>query len=320
MADLIAGLRADGALDDTLVLITSDESSGLHGGLDDLSLQLTQNWGFLIALVPGAEQRTSREPFLQSELALSVLDYLGLAGREHAFIGRSVFRTYSQKRPIIFANVLYSHVVGLDADGSLYVCPESFEGGEKYALEGDGLFGGRRALAAWREGEADFVRAMALRSLGTTPAAGKTYRLVAAPQIELAADGEKQLIFGGQYVSVPSTQVAEVTLDLAVTGDPEADVELSHHLAVCTQSLAVSRERIRLAAGARYRLTYGYRSKTDDAVLESGLFATQILPGVARLVIHEAQMRTVPADEWSGGRLHPGEVRVVAEETGAVRR
>ena len=56
---------------------------GVSGG------QLSQNWGLLVALNSGAEAQIIDEPFSQMDVAITVLDYLGLADRGRHFFGRS---------------------------------------------------------------------------------------------------------------------------------------------------------------------------------------------------------------------------------------
>ncbi len=87
VAELLSRLRQDGTLDNTLVLITSDESSGVQRKASDLDCEISHNWGFLVAVTPGKAQQRVDEPFMQSDLALSIVDYLGLADRPHRFVG-----------------------------------------------------------------------------------------------------------------------------------------------------------------------------------------------------------------------------------------
>ena len=64
------------------------------------------------------------EPFALMDLALSILDYLGMGERGDHFFGRSVFRSYDGERGrhIPFANVNQNTVGTLDPDGHLVFC------------------------------------------------------------------------------------------------------------------------------------------------------------------------------------------------------
>jgi hypothetical protein len=104
LADHLKQLRLMGVLEDTLVIITSDESWGYQGG-EELQRMYSQNWGALVALTPDRDDGVVDEAFQQSDLALGILDYLGLAEEAASFGGRSIFRRYGNPRPIIFGNI-----------------------------------------------------------------------------------------------------------------------------------------------------------------------------------------------------------------------
>ena len=96
VADFLQGLRADGILDDTLVLITSDESHG-----DDIG-EWASSWGLMAILAPEGPTlpRIKVGGYGLVDIEASVLDYLGLPAPE-AVIGRSMFRDYPQPREMV---------------------------------------------------------------------------------------------------------------------------------------------------------------------------------------------------------------------------
>jgi hypothetical protein len=183
VASLLSRLEHDGSLANTLVLITSDESSGIRQAASDVDCEVSQNWGFLIAITPDGIRQQVHEPFMQCDLALSVVDYLGLADRPHRFVGRSAFRAYDRPRPIFCGNVYFGSVTLFDTDGSLYICPYDFHAGRRYRVPEGHLFGGGKSPQAWDDAETDFMLAMvrysnkrgACRSLARRPAASATY-------------------------------------------------------------------------------------------------------------------------------------------------
>jgi hypothetical protein len=88
VADFIAGLRRDGVLDNTLVLITSDESHG--SALADW----VSSWGLAVILTPDNDlPRIKQGGYGLVDITASVLDYLGL-NMPADIIGRSFFREY----------------------------------------------------------------------------------------------------------------------------------------------------------------------------------------------------------------------------------
>ncbi len=97
LEEFLASLEKDGILDNTMVMITSDEASG------DLSNFLTHNLGALTVMLPDRSQKKIETPIGQSDLAYSICDYLNF--NDHPFHGRSLFRNYSTERPLYFANI-----------------------------------------------------------------------------------------------------------------------------------------------------------------------------------------------------------------------
>ncbi len=128
IAGFIGKLADEGMLSDTLVLITSDEASMAPEKVQTRPEELqtlVENWGLLVALTPEGTQMRIDEPFQQSDVALSVLDYLGFENPDAAFIGRSLLRRYPVSRPLYFANVYKNRIHELSADGKLTGCDEA---------------------------------------------------------------------------------------------------------------------------------------------------------------------------------------------------
>jgi hypothetical protein len=96
VAGFINGLRRDGVLDDTMVIITSDESHGAEGA------DWYSSWGFAIVLAPEQAQlpRQKAGNYGLVDLQVSVLDYFDLPVPPD-IIGRSMFREYSSLRDMV---------------------------------------------------------------------------------------------------------------------------------------------------------------------------------------------------------------------------
>ncbi len=73
----IALIASTGLLRDTLLLVTSDESAGLREG-DETWRGLAQSWGFAVAITPEGDRFEVDDAYSQLDLAVSILDYLGL--------------------------------------------------------------------------------------------------------------------------------------------------------------------------------------------------------------------------------------------------
>jgi hypothetical protein len=92
----IEDLRADGVLEDTLVVIASDESHGAEIG------DWTSSWGMGMVLAPEGETLPRLKPggYGLVDTEISILDYLGLPVPEEV-VGRSFFRDYASPREMI---------------------------------------------------------------------------------------------------------------------------------------------------------------------------------------------------------------------------
>lgn len=96
VAEFIKGLRQDGVLKDTLVIITSDESHGAE------LAEWVSSWGIGIILAPEQKQlpRLKQGTFGLVDITASTLDYLGLS-IPPSIIGRSFFRDYGEPREMV---------------------------------------------------------------------------------------------------------------------------------------------------------------------------------------------------------------------------
>lgn len=107
-------LKKNGVFEDTLVIVTSDESHGVD------ELRLSSAWGLSLIFAP---ERNQMPEFKQGvyghvDMAVSVLDYFGFPAND--LMGRSQFRDYAQGRD------MFSYTNGflryLHANGRLHEC------------------------------------------------------------------------------------------------------------------------------------------------------------------------------------------------------
>lgn len=109
VTEFVTGLEQDGVLEDTLVLITSDESHGAE--LADW----VSSWGTGIVLAPEQVQlpRLKDGTFGLVDITASILDYFDL-DIPSSIIGRSFFRDYTQPREMVAytASKLRWHTAG----------------------------------------------------------------------------------------------------------------------------------------------------------------------------------------------------------------
>ena len=119
LAYLIEELEKQNILENTLVLITSDEANASGTGF--VSNPLWDNWAPMVVLSP-KNNESLIEPgvFTLADLPISILDYAEIEA-PISLGGRSLFRKYSEKRPVFFGNVYTKTTFSL-VDNSLTMC------------------------------------------------------------------------------------------------------------------------------------------------------------------------------------------------------
>lgn len=96
VADFVKWLGQEKILDDTLVILTSDESHG-----SELA-EWMSSWGFCVVLAPKGQQlpRVKTGSYGMVDLTPSILDYFGLK-MTPSLVGRSIFRNYKKLRDMV---------------------------------------------------------------------------------------------------------------------------------------------------------------------------------------------------------------------------
>lgn len=137
-------LARNGMLDDTLIIITSDEAGGFleHG---DRSLVLHNNFGFLAWRWPDRgdwpELADTRRIVSQMDIPVTLLDMTGNTA-EGNMVGRSLLAGSSdQPRGILFGDTYMARSYFLRDSGSLVGCDETLLRCEHWHFDPDRLFG-----------------------------------------------------------------------------------------------------------------------------------------------------------------------------------
>ncbi|WP_434559666.1 LTA synthase family protein [Pseudomonas sp. Z4-20] len=217
----LTGLERQGILENTLVVITSDESHGI----DDV--RLASSWGFNLTLAPEPLPRIKPGVYGHVDLTASILDYFGY--RVPASLsGRSMFRDYATGREIMsFTNgKLRYH----DGKGTFTEC-DFLQRCRDYKSEGfiadratyAGQYSGQRARLI-------SARATALDQTLLTTSLNQPYQFGSAEKIPLPAqvtnDWTDNLI-GAQYLEMPKGTRTRVSLTIrAVDTDHAAYISL----------------------------------------------------------------------------------------------
>jgi hypothetical protein len=308
IGEFVAELEARGVLDDTLVLLTSDESQGLRGGLDDKQIRLSQNWGFLVAMLPGGTRLSVDAPQAQFDIALSTLDWLGLADYARGFSGRSVFRRYAQPRALAFGNTYYNRVGGLSADGQLLLCDEEMQRCNRAVTEDHRPFkSGLHPLPAGSAEDLAFLRRLVGESMRISGSRSKADAEIASSavrdfrlsegsvfQIRDDVDGF-QWVFGGQGLSVPANSRIDVDLEVEVMGaDGRLDVQ---HALKMEETNYFVKQFSNMRPGDRFHVRYSYSTVEPLKKLGNYLVVTRRAGSELSLKLPHAHMQVQPESD-----------------------
>jgi len=257
VGDFFRAIEASDIRDDTIVIVTSDESAGdLGSAQEGLAGRLTQNWGFLAALLPERTREQVRDPYSQSDVAISVLDYLGLGEKGRHLFGRSLFRNYPSRRHLFFGNLNYGAIGGVMPEGVLVYC--DFEGHtcQSYAAYDERYFAVGLPKIESDPEFVDVVREMAARSrppLGDAPLA---IPLLADPVFQVTLP-EWQIVQGIVEVSLQPQEWLEVEFEVEARGEGSAELM---HIVRFHRKRHMLTSRSTIEAGQTLRLRYTFAS------------------------------------------------------------
>jgi phosphoglycerol transferase MdoB-like AlkP superfamily enzyme len=129
-------LRRRDVFDDTLVIITSDETQLTEAEKRTSKLQavLAQSSGVLAMWGPGIQPGQIDDRLgMQMDVPLTVLDYLGVEAPPSSVGGRSLLRTYQTPRTAVFGNTYEQAIGAIGGDGEITVCDEALTHCRAYA-------------------------------------------------------------------------------------------------------------------------------------------------------------------------------------------
>jgi arylsulfatase A-like enzyme len=293
IGEFVGQLEARGILDDTLVLITSDESQAMEAGAPDWMNSLTQGWGFLVALLPSGETAVIEEIFTQPDIPISVLDYLGVTSPRRDYSGRSVFRSYESGRALFWGNTHLRMMSGLSPDLRLTICSEDFTACGTTSLADRKLFSPTKRLRDPTVEEIEWLQNAARLSIAARPTGlgRRAFILVGSePQPVTRTTGE-QYVFGGQFVTVPAHSRVDVEIVVELRG-ARGWVDLVHNFIVDRKPYESWEQTIR--AGQTLRLHYTIGADVDLDQAECRLWVTESQGTDLELVFHTARLEIVP--------------------------
>jgi arylsulfatase A-like enzyme len=138
---LLNTLKDQGYLENTLVLITSDEGSwNTRSSYKFAHKAINASRGFMMVLTPDKDKAIVTQTFIQHDVPLSLADYVGIP-HYHLIQGRSIFRHYASFRPILFGSTLRANLGGILAPREFISCRRRKASDcKKYIMESDDLY------------------------------------------------------------------------------------------------------------------------------------------------------------------------------------
>lgn len=221
-AEFLTALRRKGVLDDTLVIVTSDESHG-----SELADWIS-SWGLAVVLAPEKRQLPRIKPggYGLVDTTASILDYLDLPPSP-SLIGRSMFRHYTSPREMISytANTRRWHTAG----NLRYECADD---GRCQAGEAPSLLGEPPAPLVPLEAE-DSNRMLSF----TTTLDRKLHNVDATRVLQFASGEMRRLpdkilnewsdnLIGAQYIDFPANAKVKVNIRYKAVETPETGIHL----------------------------------------------------------------------------------------------
>lgn len=236
LESLFIGLKDMKLSENTLIIVTSDESFG-QGQVDEMNTVLmSQAFGSLTISTPAGETGLIHEPYLQMDIPVSVLDYLGLTEHAGELGGRSVFRHYRDARPLPFANTYLRMVAVIDSRNVLTSCHEDMSNCQSYQLSDEMIMSAGREKIMLSTESTELLDQILQRSFysgldleKTNWALIETEKEIPLSSLDFDPVNERIKIFGSQYLSVSGNSSIKVEVDFDIIGE-EVDVVVRQRL------------------------------------------------------------------------------------------
>lgn len=299
---MLATMKRKGMLDNTIVVITADESRGITKKYNGVTRAISQNWGLMVMLLPDGQQALiDTEIFGQQDLAATLLDYAGLPMAEAQVTGRSMFRRYAEPRSQVFANIFKRKAYLFEPSGRLTSCKEDFKQCSSYTRADDRLFG-----PGWTEADVDPVAVQTLRRR-----VAHTARKRGAPKpltrsnlvnldtgvINLEEANRRMYLIGGQFLYAPPGKRLQVDLDIEIDG-PGSAVELGGELNIEYKDRFKFPKNPIFQDGDRLELSFWYEQPGPLKRVDVEFFVRKLSSVASRAIIRRAEARFV--DEAPG--------------------
>ena len=304
---MIERMRSSGMLEDTIVVITSDESRGMTESYGGVTRAISQNWGLMVMLLPDGQTAVIDDDiFGQEDMAVTLLDYAGLYTADADVGGRSMFRKYATPRAHAFANIFKRKAYLLEPATAehplrLTSCKETFTDCAAYTRADDKIFG-----PGWTEADTDLVDVQTLRRMVAQSAQVRGQRkqlertqLVHsnAGILSIEEASRRMYLIGGQFLYAPPGKRLQVDLDIEIDGEGAA-VKLGGELNIEYKDRFKYPENPILVHGDRLELSFWYEQPGPLKRVDVELFVYKLAKVPTRAIVRKAEARFV--DEAPG--------------------
>lgn len=293
----VSELSRMGILDDTLVIITSDESAGAAVTNKGGGQLLYSNWIPFIIIDKGIEPRKIKEVYGQSDIALSIVDYLKVPFRDSKITGRSIFRTYETKRPILFGNTYYQKINYFNPEQGLTSCRYGFSECITYQTVENPFVDTLVRLEEPSKPSIAFIKNfLSLNEIypSKNDNNGQLIQLI-PPDTELQLYPKKtpQNIFGFKYLDIPKDSIVKIDILFSVTGAP---VLIDHDILAEKGAAGklYAHPQVEVIPGSSLTFSYKYLTRKQQKDFEVRMFATNMSGIRAKIIVDHAEISYEP--------------------------
>jgi hypothetical protein len=309
VAEFFDGLVTTGIADDTLIIITSDESHGVpkhpHGNV----------WGLMMAHGPGVRPGVNPGVFATVDTTVSILDHLGIEPPDGA-IGRSIFRSYAEERAVPFA--VGRRLALTEKKGEFHICARRTLGSivrENAAYEcltrttdSGEMFSKRYRSVASDEYRSSYERVYRLQTLldgSVTRGRGGERLVLARNAVTAVRDTTEFTLLAGQFFEVPPGKSARVELKVRYETDGDEVLSLRHQWVATDRGIDGGRDARAaifdvpaVEPGGVLRLVLQVGELDDFYSFEAIVKARS---GVGRVIVDEYSIQFVERDSSDSG-------------------
>ena len=293
MAWFLDTARERGYLDNTMVIITSDESRGIDPGLRGLTVSLSNNWIPMAVLTPQGETGVVDDLYSQKDLAVSVLDYLGLGDKARGIRGRSMFRRYKERETIFMANTYSRWLGAFFPDNTLLRCNHDMYSCVEYQFPGPDFLRNEKYKKkdAVTPEKLDLVNAfITVNDKNYADVMGGEFKLVERKEAVIHVQPLPHLLFGEQYLVLEKDTAVRVDLEVAVEDN---EVILEHYFTGHSSAhlRQFTTEKLTIKPGQRLHVSYKIGVGSTLPKVQVKLLAHKTHGGPTRLEFIKATMQ-----------------------------